>query len=471
MIVVTGLLLSVAGGAGRAVAQDSEPTMSLHTAARTGDIEQLKAHIAKYANLDQQDQLGFTAIYCAVSAARLEAAQLLLDSGANPNGTGPNGLTPLMLAAFMGRKDLVDLLIAKRALIEVRDRQQRTPLHLAVYSGRRDVVQALVDGGADVNGGGRGQTPLSLAIQTHQTGIADYLRGKGGQETQLTPYGGDAAYEQAVPTPQETTTYRAPAAPGAVQLDPNIVAEQMKQYEGLAPALAAVDANSSTEQRAWTMRRLDNRTSMLGAVEKQFGQEMAFVKKIATEEKAEQTIQAIDDLSTRRKERYEAIGDALRQQRREALQQSRNSAGTAYGGRGRASRTGRGTGTQGGTGAYGQVPGVVPGQAEPNEPQFDQETQNQIQAWLNTNVGDKQSLLDATHNLDVAEFSALQQVAAEEQAAKTAVAIAGLMMVREQRITKIVDKWIEDDERAARMQQRLGTQGTQDPMGGRRRRR
>ena len=474
MIVLAGVLLCIAGGAGRAVAQDNEPTISLHTAARAGDLGQLKAHIANRVNLDQQDPLGFTAIYCAVSAVRLEAAQLLLDSGANPNGAGPNGLTPLMLAAFMGRKDLVDLLIAKRALIEVRDRQQRTPLHLAVYSGRRDVVKALVDAGADVNGGGRGQTPLSLAMQTNQTAIADYLRGKGGQETQLTPYGGEAAYEQAMPTPQEATTYRAPAAPGAVQLDPNVVAEQMKQYEGLAPALAAVDANSSTEQRAWTMRRLDNRSSMLGAVEKQFGLEMTFVKEIATEEKAEQTIQAIDDLTATRKERYEAIGDALREQRREMLQQSRMSR-TGYGSRGRASRTAGATGGTAGATGYGnyaqQGPTVLPGSPEPNEPQVDQETQSQVQAWVSANPGDKQSLLTATHNLDVAELSALQQVAMEEQAGKTAVAIAALMMVREQRITKIILKWQEDDERAARMQQRLGTQGTQDPMAGRRGRR
>lgn len=477
MIVVTSVLLFVASGAGRAVAQDSQPTISLHTAARAGDIEQLKAHIANRANLDQQDQLGFTPIYCAVSAARPEAAQLLLEAGANPNGAGPSGLTALIIAASMGRKDLIDLLIANKAMVDARDRQQRTALHVAVYSGQLDAVKALVEAGADVNGGGRGQTPLSAATQANQIEIAAYLREKGGQETmQLTPYGADAAYEQT--TPQQTTTYQGPAAPDAVQLDPNVVAEQMKQYEGLAPALAAVDANSANEQRAWTMRRLDNRTSMLGAVEKQFGQEMAFVKKIATEEKAEKTIKAIDDLTAVRTKRYEAIGDALREQRRETLQQSRTSSGTAYGGRGRGSYTTGGTGVQGGTTPYGNYtqPGLtaLPGRAEPGQSQADQETQNQVQAWLNSNVGDKQALLDTTHNLDVAELSALQQVAMEEQAKKTAVAITGLMMVREQRIAKVIDKWVEDDERAARMQQRTGmqgTQGTQDPTAGRRGRR
>ncbi len=470
MILLAAVLVCVTGGLGLAGAQDNEPIMTLHAAARAGDLEQLKAHIARGANLDQQDELGFTPIYCAVSAVRLEAARLLLDSRANPNGTGPDGLTPLIVASSIGRKDLIELLLTKGANIEWRDRQQRTPLQIAVYSGQLEVVKLLVNAGADVNGAGRGRTPLSIAMQINQTEIADYLRQQGARETmQVSAYGDyQGAYEPTMP--QEAGAYRGPPGPVGLQIDPNLIQEQMKEFEGLAPALAAVDQNSASEQRAWVMRRLDNRSGLLGAVEKQFGQEMAFVKSIATEEKAGQTIQAIDELTAARKERYEAIGDALREQRREMLQQSRQSR-TGYGSRGRASRT---TGTQSSTTPYGgymQGTTVLPGGQEPNEPQFDQETQSQIQAWLNANPENKQSLLDATHNLDVAEFSALGQVATEEQAKKTSVAITALMMVREQRIAKIVLKWQEEDERMQRMQQRYGTQGTQDPMAGRRGRR
>ncbi len=467
MILLTAVLVCATGGPGLAGAQDNEPTMTLHAAARAGDLEQLKAHIARGANLDQQDELGFTPIYCAVSAVRLEAARLLLDSRANPNGSGPDGLTPLIVASSIGRKDLIELLLAKGANIEWRDRQQRTALHVAVSCGQLEVVKVLVNAGADVNGAGRGQTPLSIAMQRNKTDIADYLRQQGAQETvQVSPYGGyEGAYEQTMP--QETGPYRGPSGPVGLQIDPNQIQEQMKEFEGLAPALAAVDQNSASEQRAWVMRRLDNRSSLLGAVEKQFGEEMAFVKNIATEEKAQQTVRAIDELTAARKERYEAIDDALREQRREMLLESRGARGS-YPGRGRPSR---GAAMQDGPSPYGGYPdraAVPPGEEDPNGPQLDQQTQSQMQAWVSAKPDDKRSLLDATHSVDLAELGALHKVAIEEQAKKTGVAIMALMMVREQRIAKIVLRWQEEDERMQRMQERYGTQ---DSMAGRRGRR
>lgn len=470
MILLAAVLVCVTGGPGLAGAQDNEPTMSLHAAARAGDLEQLKAHIARGANLDQQDELGFTPIYCAVSAVRLEAVRLLLDSRANPNGSGPEGLTPLIIASSIGRKDLIELLLAKGANIEWRDRQQRTPLHIAVYSGQLEVVKLLVNAGADVNGAGRGRTPLSIAMQRNKTEIADYLRQQGAQETmQVSPYGDyQGAYDQT--TPPEAGPYRGPSGPMDLQIDPNQIQEQMKEFEGLAPALAAVDENSANEQRAWVTRRRDNRSSLLGAVEKQFGQEMAFVKSIATEEKAQQTVQAIDELTATRKERYEAIDDALREQRRQTLLESRGARG-GYPGRGRPSR---GAAMHDGTPPYGGYPdraAVPPGEEDPNGPQLDQHTQSQIQAWVSARPDDKRSLLDATHSVDLAELGALHEVALEEQAKKTSVVIMALMMVREQRIAKIVLEWQEEDERMQRMQERYGTQGTQDPMAGRRGRR
>jgi hypothetical protein len=98
---------------------------------------------------------------------------------------------------------------------------------------------------------------------------------------------------------------------------------------------------------------------------------------------------------------------------------------------------------------------------EAAETPIDADTQAQIQAWLTTNADDKSNLLKTSHELDVVEYAILSEVAKEEQAVKTHVGIMALLMLREERIAKIQQKWVEDDERTQRMQERAGANGMQ----------
>ena len=57
-----------------------------------------------------------------------------------------------------------------------------TPLHLASYNGRTEVVQLLVDNGAEVNiKTNSGETPLDCAIRMRRDAVADLLRDAGGK--------------------------------------------------------------------------------------------------------------------------------------------------------------------------------------------------------------------------------------------------------------------------------------------------
>jgi hypothetical protein len=83
-----------------------------------------------------------------------------------------------------------------------------------------------------------------------------------------------------------------------------------------------------------------------------------------------------------------------------------------------------------------------------------------MQAWLSARPEDKKTLLDAVHRQDVADLSYLQEVAAEEeQAKKTNATIMALLMVRQQRVQNIEQKWKEEDERQQKLQERYGPGG------------
>ena len=62
-----------------------------------------------------------------------------------------DGKTPLHLAAFDGRTEIAELLIAKGANPNTKDNEGDTPLHLAVAYGHTDILRILLDAGADVN--------------------------------------------------------------------------------------------------------------------------------------------------------------------------------------------------------------------------------------------------------------------------------------------------------------------------------
>jgi hypothetical protein len=449
--------------------QRANPPKPLPAAAMDGDIEQLKGHIARGADLNKGDMRGIPPLCHAAEWGKTEAVKLLLDAGAQINITDNNGKTPLLGATMRGHVDVIAILVSRGADVKAKDNFGMTALHTAAQWGHRDIVSALVNAGADVNAEDRRQrTPLMLARQARKTEIVDFLKQHGATEPAAfdsrSPYGDYMYDSQAAPTAQASR----PGAPAPVQqanivIDPNAIREEMSAFAGLAAAVQAVDANSSTEQRAWVQRRYDNRTTLLRAVQRQFEQEMTFVAKVATEEKKAETVKAVADLTAKRKKRYDVIGDELRQQRREALLAARETPAATRGmatgrSRGRSSR-GRSTATT--TTPYGSYTPSTPAttrRPEADEPALDPQTESQMQAWLNT-TADKNTLLDAVHSLDLSEFDALRQVAVEHEANKTSAAISGLMMLRQQRLQNIAQKWQQDDERQQRIQERTQQAG------------
>ena len=119
-------------------------------------------------------------IHKAVEEGNIEAVKKFLAAGIDVNAKAfITGSTPLHIAAT---KEVVELLIAKGADVNAKDKYDMTPLHPAAGRGHKEVVELLIAGGADVNARDEdGDTPLDWADRRNQTATTALLRKHGGK--------------------------------------------------------------------------------------------------------------------------------------------------------------------------------------------------------------------------------------------------------------------------------------------------
>ncbi|QNF32618.1 ankyrin repeat domain-containing protein [Adhaeribacter swui] len=92
------------------------PKIDIHTAVLTGNMSALQQHIQAGTNLNEKDPFGGSSpLITATIFDKPEAAQLLLDAGADVNFKNKEGSTALHTAAFFCRPELVKMLLAKGA--------------------------------------------------------------------------------------------------------------------------------------------------------------------------------------------------------------------------------------------------------------------------------------------------------------------------------------------------------------------
>ena len=120
-------------------------------------------------------------------AALVDADRSLVDAVAG------DGYTPLGLAAFFKRRDVVKTLLERGATPSLPSRDQGfTPLHSAVATdaagSERDIVRLLLEAGADPNARSReGGTPLHTAAFTGDVEIAELLLAYGADPNAADP--------------------------------------------------------------------------------------------------------------------------------------------------------------------------------------------------------------------------------------------------------------------------------------------
>lgn len=181
---------------------DDEGNSLLHVAAEMDDLALIDFCMDVELNINAKNKAGERPLHVAISAGVVGAVKCLVEGGANPNlwflsgdekynlfhiaiGFGNNEVikaileSPLLeinaftgdgqksalhLAAEMGNSRAIGLLAAKRADLNVKDKNGDTPLHLAVRSGSLKAARALIEAGADLSlANNEGVQPLMIA--------------------------------------------------------------------------------------------------------------------------------------------------------------------------------------------------------------------------------------------------------------------------------------------------------------------
>jgi ankyrin repeat protein len=127
-------------------------------------------------NLNQVDNLGYSALMYAAESGYTDVICLLVGRGANTSLKNKLGNTALMLAAQNGRLNVVEYLINQQAKINTQNMQGNTALMLAAQNGRLNVVEYLINQQAKINTQNmQGNTALMLATENGQYSIVSIL--------------------------------------------------------------------------------------------------------------------------------------------------------------------------------------------------------------------------------------------------------------------------------------------------------
>jgi ankyrin repeat protein len=113
---------------------------------KPGEVKDL---LDKGESLDAR-QNGQTALHIAAMNGKVDIVTILIARGANVNIQDDQGVTPLMLASKTGKVDAVKALIAQGAKLEAQDKLGENALHIAAANGKKDVVEVLLDRGANI---------------------------------------------------------------------------------------------------------------------------------------------------------------------------------------------------------------------------------------------------------------------------------------------------------------------------------
>lgn len=164
--------------------------LDVFEAAAIGHLARLRALLQQDPRLAAQFSAdGFTPLALAAFFRQTAAVTVLLDLGADVNqmgdSTAPNvpKNTALHAALAGGAWEAAQVLLERGADVHARDDGGHTPLHSAAFGTNGGLAEAILARGADVNArDNSGKTPLAWAQERDHQEVAEVLRSHGGKE-------------------------------------------------------------------------------------------------------------------------------------------------------------------------------------------------------------------------------------------------------------------------------------------------
>jgi len=151
VVALGGLML---GGCGN-------PSKQLSQAILSEDIDKAKSILQDHPEIVNKSEQGIGyPLMEAAAAKQWNIVRLLLAKGADVN-VNDHGHTVLHYAAEQGNREMVILLLTKGADLNTKGRYGHTPLHRALHEGHKEIAETLISKGASVNAKDyAGATPL-----------------------------------------------------------------------------------------------------------------------------------------------------------------------------------------------------------------------------------------------------------------------------------------------------------------------
>jgi len=474
--------------------KDSFGQTALHLAARHGHANVVELLLAKVTDVNVKDRLGLTPLHSAALGGNSSVGRLLIAKGADVNAKQIGDITPLHLAARSGHKAMVELLADKGADVNAKHSDGWTPLHEAAVGGRGDVAELLIAKGADINAKDKtGWTPLRRAKEQGHRRVVELLLKHGAK--------GDASIKIADKSlPPAENKKQAPKQIIDISSianidpldDPNAAKARLRKFEGLEEGLKNVEKESQKVTTEWVRGLKGSTPTLIKAVYEQVGAEFEFVRKQTVEEAAEKMTAAIDGLLVSRKERFDRIVERMQEEKkrreqresrrtRSSRRSTRGRTGTMDSGynRGRYTDTMRQdrrgspqytTVSQPWTNVSLKLPFNDPNDVKIRLKDFqglqialktvDRTGAREVREWMRTQSEATPILAKTVYTQVAAELKFTRKLAIEEKAAKTAVAIDGLLVSRQERFGRLVRIMLEEKRNLRRVERRPGRIGT-----------
>ncbi|KAJ6095378.1 hypothetical protein N7486_006124 [Penicillium sp. IBT 16267x] len=130
--------------------------------------------------INEQGNMGRTALVAACGRGRLEIAKTLLDNGADQAITDNDGKTPLAISCLNGHYEVAKLLLMNGKDVETPNTRLVTPLYCAALKGHLRIAELLLDHGAGINTQHISElTPLHTAVEEGHIELVKLLLSKG----------------------------------------------------------------------------------------------------------------------------------------------------------------------------------------------------------------------------------------------------------------------------------------------------
>ena len=157
-----------------------------------GDIRKVKGWLDEGLDPEfQTNQLG-SGLMIAAWYGNIEMMQLFMERGANPRRANRNGEQPLQLAAWNGHMEAVKWLLDHGAALN-REGNYWGALHYAVFNGHQELANFLIGRGAEVNARSpNGSTPLMMAAREGREDLVKVLLESGADVRPKNDWGDNA---------------------------------------------------------------------------------------------------------------------------------------------------------------------------------------------------------------------------------------------------------------------------------------